>query len=234
MRLRASQLTKDFGHRSVVKNATLSVNPGEVVTIFGPNGAGKTTLIKILATLLKPTAGELEIEGTDAIDAYADVRRTLGVVIHEMLAYPAFSAYENLKFFGEMYGVEPLEHRCMTLLTEVGLQLFAHEPLHIFSRGMTQRFMIARTLLHDPSVLLLDEPFSGLDAAAKQFVLARIAQEKQNGKGIVVTTHNIELGSLVGTRFFFMLNGELEEVAQASEITAETLLRMYEEKLVFN
>ena len=234
MRLRASQLTKDFGHRSVVKNATLSVNPGEVVTIFGPNGAGKTTLIKILATLLKPTAGELEIEGTDAIDAYADVRRTLGVVIHEMLAYPAFSAYENLKFFGEMYGVEPLEHRCMTLLTEVGLQRFAHEPLHIFSRGMTQRFMIARTLLHDPSVLLLDEPFSGLDAAAKQFVLARIAQEKQNGKGIVVTTHNIELGSLVGTRFFFMLNGELEEVAQASEITAETLLRMYEEKLVFN
>ena len=234
MRLRASQLTKDFGHRSVVKNATLSVNPGEVVTIFGPNGAGKTTLIKILATLLKPTAGELEIEGTDAIDAYADVRRTLGVVIHEMLAYPAFSAYENLKFFGKMYGVEPLEHRCMTLLTEVGLQRFAHEPLHIFSRGMTQRFMIARTLLHDPSVLLLDEPFSGLDAAAKQFVLARIAQEKQNGKGIVVTTHNIELGSLVGTRFFFMLNGELEEVAQASEITTETLLRMYEEKLVFN
>ena len=233
MRLRASQLTKDFGHRSIVKNATLSVNPGEVVTIFGPNGAGKTTLIKILATLLKPTSGELEIEGTDAVEDYSDVRGMLGVVIHEMLAYPAFSPYENLKFFGQMYGVKQLEHRATTLLTEVGLQRFAHEPLHIFSRGMTQRFMIARALLHHPSVLLLDEPFSGLDASAKQFVLDRIAQEKQNGKGIVVTTHNTELGHLVGTRFFFMIDGALEEVAREDEMTAEALLRMYEARLTF-
>ena len=231
MRLRASQLTKDFGHRKVVKNATLSVNRGEVVTIFGPNGAGKTTLIKILATLLKPTSGKLDIEGTDAIANYADMRSGLGVLIHENLAYPAFSPYENLKFFGRMYGVKQLEHRCMTLLTEVGLQHFAHEPLHIFSRGMTQRFMIARALLHQPSVLLLDEPFSGLDAAARQFVLERIAQEQQNGKGIVITTHNTELGYLAGTRFLFMINGELEEVAQKDEITAETLLLMYEERL---
>ena len=105
MRLRASQLTKDFGHRTIVKNATLSVHPGEVVTIFGPNGAGKTTLIKILATLLKPTSGKLEIEGTDAIADYSDVRRALGVVIHENLAYPSFSPYENLSFSG----------RCMAL-----------------------------------------------------------------------------------------------------------------------
>ena len=233
MRLRASQLTKDFGNRAIVKNATLSVNPGEVVTIFGPNGAGKTTLIKILATLLKPTSGELEIEGTDAIANYSDVRNGLGVVIHENLAYPVFSPYENLKFFGRMYGVQQLEHRCMVLLTEVGLQHFAHEPLHIFSRGMTQRFMIARALLHQPSVLLLDEPFSGLDAAARQFVLERIAQEQQNGKGIIITTHNTELGYLAGTRFLFMINGELEEVAQKDEITAETLLLMYEERLTF-
>ncbi|MDE0686306.1 MAG: ABC transporter ATP-binding protein [Candidatus Poribacteria bacterium] len=231
MRLRASQLTKDFGHRSIVKNATLSVNAGEVVAIFGPNGAGKTTFIKILATLLKPTSGKLEIEGTDAIAGYSDVRSMLGVVIHETLAYPTFSPYENLKFFGNMYGVKQLEQRCMTLLTEVGLQRFAHEPLHIFSRGMTQRFMIARALLHHPSVLLLDEPFSGLDAPAKQFVLERIAQEKQNGKGIVITTHNTELGYLVGTRFFFMINGGLEEVAQKEEITAEALLLMYEKKM---
>ena len=233
MRLRASQLTKNFGHRTIVKNATLSVQPGEVVTIFGPNGAGKTTLIKILATLLKPASGELEIENTDAIADYSDVRNMLGVVIHEMLAYPAFSPYENLRFFGRMYGVEQLEHRVTTLLAEVGLQRFAHEPLHIFSRGMTQRVMIARALLHYPSVLLFDEPFSGLDASARQFVIARIGQEQQDGKGIVVTTHNTELGYLVGTRFFFMINGELEEVAQKDEIASETLLQMYEERAVF-
>ena len=234
MRLRASQLTKDFGHRTIVKNATLSVHPGEVVTIFGPNGAGKTTLIKILATLLKPTSGKLEIDGTDAIADSSDVRRTLGVVIHENLAYPSFSPYENLRFFGQMYGIKQLEHRATALLAEVGLQRFLHEPLRIFSRGMTQRFMIARALLHAPSVLLLDEPFSGLDASARQFVLARIAKEQQKGTGIVITTHNTELGYLVGTRFLFMINGELEEVAQKDEIEAETLLLTYEERLTDN
>ena len=234
MRLRASQLTKDFGHRTIVKNATLSVLPGEAVTIFGPNGAGKTTLIKILATLLKPTSGKLEIQGTDVISDSSDVRRALGVVIHESLAYPSFSPYENLKFFGQMYGIKQLEHRATTLLAEVGLQRFLHEPLRIFSRGMTQRFMIARALLHAPSVLLLDEPFSGLDASARQFVLDRIAREQQKGTGIVITTHNTELGYLVGTRFLFMINGELEEVAQKDEITAETLLLTYEERLIDN
>ena len=231
MRIRASGLTKHFGHRTVVKNTALSVRPGEVVTIFGPNGAGKTTLIRMLATLLRPTSGTLEIEGTDALANPSDVRRALGVVIHEHLAYPTFSPYENLIFFGQMYGVAQLEHRATTLLTEVGLQRFIHEPLHIFSRGMTQRFMIARALLHHPSVLLLDEPFSGLDASAKQFVLERIAQERQKGTGIVVTTHNTALGYLVGTRFFFMINGALEAVAQKDEISAETLLLAYEEKL---
>ena len=233
MRLRASQLTKNFGHRTIVKNATLSVQPGEVVTIFGPNGAGKTTLIKILATLLKPTSGDLEIEGTDAIADSSDVRSALGVVIHDALAYPAYSPYENLKFFGQMYGVKQLKERATALLAEVGLQRFVHEPLHIFSRGMTQRFMIARALLHYPSVLLLDEPFSGLDASAKQFVLERVLQEQQNGKSIVITTHNTELGYRVGTRFFFMINGELEEVAQKDEIAEAALLLMYEERSIF-
>ncbi len=231
MRIRASGLTKHFGHRTIVKGATLSVRPGEVVTIFGPNGAGKTTLIRMLATLLRPTSGTLEIEGADALANPSDVRRALGVVVHEHLAYPIFSPYENLRFFGQMYGVEQLEHRATTLLTEVGLQRFIHEPLHIFSRGMTQRFMIARALLHHPSVLLLDEPFSGLDTSAKQFVLERIAEERQKGTGIVVTTHNTELGYLVGTRFLFMINGALEAVAQKDEISAETLLLIYEEKL---
>ena len=231
MRICASGLTKHFGHRPIVKNATLSVRPGEVATIFGPNGAGKTTLIRMLATLLRPTSGALEIEGADALANPSDARRTLGVIIHEHLAYPTFSPYENLRFFGQMYGVQRLEHRATTLLTEVGLQRFIHDPLHIFSRGMTQRFMIARALLHHPSVLLLDEPFSGLDASAKQFVLERIAQERQKGTGIVVTTHNTELGYLVGSRFLFMINGALEEIAQKDDISAETLLLTYEERL---
>lgn len=232
MRLSASQITKHFGHRKVVNNATLTLNPGEVVTIFGPNGAGKTTFIKILATLLHPSSGELEIEGNDAISDCAAVRSLLGVVVHEHLAYPSLTPYENLKFFGQMYGVERLETRCNTLLHEVGLERFIHEPLHIFSRGMTQRFMIARALLHNPSILLLDEPFSGLDAAAKQFVLKRIAQERDYGKTILITTHNTELGYLVGTRFLFMINGDLEEIAQKDAISEKDLLQRYEERII--
>lgn len=232
MRLNASQITKNFGHRAIVKNVNLTINPGEVVAIFGPNGAGKTTFIKILATLLRPTSGKLEIEGTDALADYAQVRNTLGVIVHEHLAYPTLTPFENLKFFGQMYGGNDLETRCKTLLDDVGLSRFIHEPLHIFSRGMTQRFMIARALLHYPSILLLDEPFSGLDASAKQFVIDCITQERQNGKSILITTHNIELGYLVGTRFLFMINGELDEIAKKDEIEVETLLRMYEERLI--
>lgn len=231
MRLSASQITKYFGHRAVVKKADLMINAGEVVAIFGPNGAGKTTFIKILATLLRPTSGKLEIEGTNAIADYAKVRKMLGVIVHEHLAYPTLTPFENLKFFGQMSGVEHLETRCKTLLNEVGLQQFVHEPLQIFSRGMTQRFMIARALLHHPSILLFDEPFSGLDTSAKQLVLDRITQERQNGKGILITTHNTELGYLIGTRFFFMINGELEEIAKQDEISEKTLVQMYEERL---
>ncbi len=232
MHLSASQITKKFAHRTIVNNVDLTIKVGEVVTIFGPNGAGKTTLIKILSTLLRPTSGKLEFEGIDAFEDYAQVRSKLGIIIHEHLAYPTLTAFENLKFFGQMYGVEQLETCCKTLLTEVGLQRFSHEPLHIFSRGMTQRFMIARALLHCPSILLLDEPFSGLDAAAKQFVQERIAQEQQNGKGILITTHNTDLGYHVGTRFLFMIDGELETVAHKDGISGEALMQKYEERLI--
>ncbi len=232
MRLRASRITKTFGHRTIVKDVDIAIDAGEVVTIFGPNGAGKTTLIKILATLLQPTSGKLEIEGMDALADAISIRRCLGVIIHESLAYPEFSPHQNLKFFGRMYGVKPLEERCTMLLDEVGLSHFAYEPLRVFSRGMTQRFMIARALLHHPSVLLFDEPFSGLDATAKQFMLQRIEQEKRNGRAILITTHNIDLGYLAGTRFLFMINGKLEGIASKEQIKADVLVKRYESRLI--
>lgn len=231
MSLTAYQISKQFGHRKIVNNVSLEINPGEVVSIFGPNGAGKTTLIKILATLLRPSSGKLDIDGTDAIAEYVKVRHLMGVVIHEHLAYPAFTPYENLMFLGQMYDVKKIEVRCKTLLDEVGLSRFMHEPLHIFSRGMTQRFMIARSLLHNPPILLLDEPFSGLDTSAKQFVIDRIAKEKDEGKGILVTTHNTELGYQIGTRFHFMIEGTLEDSKMKEDITEVELLHKYQERL---
>ncbi len=231
MLLQASQITKRFGHRTVLNGLDLNVQPGEVVTIFGPNGAGKTTLIQILSTLIKPTSGTLQIGGVDALAEALRVRPSLGLVVHEPLAYLELSPYENLRFFGRLYRLDRLEQRIADLLDEVQLTPYAHEPVKIFSRGMIQRFMIAKALIHDPTVLLFDEPFSGLDLAAQQLVLKRIDQERAHGKGIILTTHNTELGYHTGSRFHFLLNGQIETVAEKEDIGLEALSREYEDRL---
>jgi heme exporter protein A len=232
--LKAAQISKRFGHRSVLNGVDLDIHSGEVVAIFGPNGAGKTTLIQILSTLIKPTSGTLQINDVDALKEPSRVRRRFGVVIHEPLAYLDLSPYENLKFLGKVYGVRELERRIADLLSDVGLTPFAHEPVRIFSRGMTQRFMIARALLHNPTLLFLDEPFSGLDATAKQFVLNLIEQERAQGKAILLTTHDTELGYHAASRFLFLLNGEIEVVARKTEMALKELLCEYQSRLLFN
>ncbi len=231
MLLQASQITKRFGNRIVLNGLDLNLRSGEVVTIFGPNGAGKTTLIQILSTLIKPTSGTLQIGGIDALAEALRARPSLGLVGHEPLAYLDLSPYENLKFFGRLYGLDGLEQRIADLLDEVQLIPYAHEPVKLFSRGMIQRFMIAKALIHDPMLLLFDEPFSGLDLAAKQFVLKRIDRERARGKGIVLTTHDTELGYHIGSRFHFLLDGQIERGAEKEDIGLEALAREYEDRL---
>ena len=231
MLLQATQITKRFGHRRVLNSVNLNVQPGEVVSIFGPNGAGKTTLIKILSTLVRPTSGTLQIEGVDAIADALRVRPSLGLVVHEPMAYLELSPYENLRFFGRIYGVNGLEQRIAALLSDVQLTPFAHEPVKIFSRGMTQRFMIAKALIHNPSLLLFDEPFSGLDVTGKQFMLKLIESERAQGKGIILTTHDTELGYHAGSRFLFLLNEQIETVAEKGEIGLKELEHQYEDRL---
>ena len=231
MLLLATKLTKRFGHRTVLSDVDINVHPGEVVSILGPNGAGKTTLIKILSTLIKPGVGTLQIAGANALENPLRVRPSLGVVVHEPLAYLELSPYENLRFFGKLYAVDSLDRRIVVLLDEVGLTQFAHERMEIFSRGMIQRFMIAKALIHDPTLLFFDEPFSGLDVAAKQFVLERIHHERTRGKGIVLTTHDTELAYRAGSRFLFLLNAQLDTIANRDEIDADELALRYEQSL---
>ena len=231
MLLQATGITKRFGHRIVLNGIDLTVSPGEIVAIFGPNGAGKTTLIKILSTLVKPTSGGLQFGDVDAFEKMQSVRPSVGVVIHEPLAYLDLSPYENLRFFGQLYGVDGLAQRINQLLADVGLTAFAHEPIKLFSRGMTQRFMIAKALIHDPMLLLFDEPFSGLDVAAKQFMLTLIGQQRERGKGVLLTTHDIALGYLASSRFLFLLDGQIEAVGTKDEIELEALSRLYESRL---
>ena len=232
MLLQATEITKRFGHRTVLNGINLEVHAGQVVCIFGPNGAGKTTLIKILSTLVRPTSGGLQVGGVDAVANAMYVRPTLGVMVHEPLAYLELTPYENLRFFGKLYGVDALHQRITALLNVVGLTQFTHEQMKFFSRGMTQRFMIAKALIHDPLLLFFDEPFSGLDANAKRLLLKRIEFERSHGKGIVLTTHDTELGYVTGSRFLFLINGTIETVATKDEIKADELSRRYEKSLM--
>jgi ABC-type multidrug transport system ATPase subunit len=132
---------------------------------------------------------------------------------------------------GRIYEIDDLEGRISDVLADVELTSFAHEPVRIFSRGMMQRFMIAKAIIHDAAILLLDEPFSGLDVAAKQIALKLIEKERVRGKGVLLTTHDTELGYLAGSRFLFLLDGRIETVAAKGEIGLEALSRQYGSKL---
>ena len=143
MLLDAKGITRKLGHRNILSNVDISIHAGEVVSVFGANGAGKTTLIKILSTLLPPTSGEIWINGLEVKKHRDAVRRLVGVVLHEPLAYLDLSPYENLKFLGRIYNIRSMEERIHHLLSDVGLNQFAREPMKNFSRGMIQRFMIA-------------------------------------------------------------------------------------------
>jgi len=231
MLLDAKGITRKLGHRNILSNVDISIHAGEVVSVFGANGAGKTTLIKILSTLLPPTSGEIWINGLEVKKHRDAVRRLVGVVLHEPLAYLDLSPYENLKFLGRIYNIRSMEERIHHLLSDVGLNQFAREPMKNFSRGMIQRFMIAKALLHDPPILFLDEPFSGLDISAVNLMINRIELERQRNKGILLTTHNLEFGYRVGSRFHFLVNADIESLGNKQQIRLEELTANYEQRL---
>src|SRR5574342_326663 len=163
-------LTKAFGLRLVLKGVNLDVAPGECVALLGPNGAGKTTLMRILATLSKPTLGQVRIAGFPLPNGAAEARRRLGVVAHHTLLYSDLTAEENLSFYARVYGLEQPHARIGQVLEQVGLAARRRDLVRTFSRGMQQRLAIARALLPDPEVMLFDEPHTGLDQDASNML----------------------------------------------------------------
>src|SRR5258708_3593369 len=159
-------LKKSFGLRPVLRGVDLEVAPGECLALMGPNGAGKTTLLRILATLSKPSAGAVIVAGLPLPAAAGQVRRRLGVVAHQTLLYSDLTAEENLQFYARLYGLADARPRIAAVLEQVGLAHRRHDLVRTFSRGMQQRLAIARALLHDPEVLMFDEPDTGLHPQA--------------------------------------------------------------------
>jgi heme exporter protein A len=249
------KLTKAFGRKIALRGLDLRVAPGESLVIFGPNGAGKTTLIRILSSLSRPTSGAVFVGGLD-LKTHADgIRRHLGVVSHAPLLYDSLTAEENLRFFGRLYGVTGLEARVTLLLEQVGLTARRKDLVRTFSRGMTQRLSIARALLHDPEILLLDEPDTGLDPQAAEMLhrlLAELSGRSSGGRPdasdrppdvtgpspgsaagaartIVTITHNLERGLALADRVVILANGRVVYDADAGALTSSELRPLYDE-----
>ncbi len=225
--IKVRSLIKSFGPTMALRGVNLSVPEGQFVTLVGPNGAGKTTMLRILATLSRPTAGTIEIAGHELPRNATQVRGRIGLVSHQTLLYGDLSAEENLRFYGRMYDVPDLDERITQVLEQVGLAHRRHSPVRTFSRGMQQRLAIARAVLHRPSLMLLDEPYTGLDqdaAARLESVMSTVGTE---GRTVVMTTHDLERGLAVADRVVILAKGRVAFEAMRGDLDAASFKEAY-------
>ncbi|MGN0073582.1 MAG: ABC transporter ATP-binding protein, partial [Coriobacteriales bacterium] len=199
-------LTKQFGARKAVDNLSFELPQGAFLSVFGPNGAGKTTLMRMLATLARPSAGTLQVCGIDALEEPEALRSRVGLVSHSPMLYPDLTAEENLAFYAKLYGVPNPQQRAGELLAAVGLKSRRLDRVKTFSRGMTQRCSIARALVNSPQLVLLDEPYSGLDPHAAAELDALIASIRP-GRSFVMVSHDLDKGLQLASHVLVMERG---------------------------
>ena len=190
----ARGISKTYGHFPALRSIDLKVPRGVSVTLFGRNGAGKTTFLKIAATLAKPSNGTLAIHGFDTEKKPEEVRRKIGLLSHNTYVYRDLTPRENLAFFSKLYGLDLTGDTIDGLIQRVGLHRRRNDAVRSFSRGLLQRVGLARVMLHNPRVLLLDEPYTGLDANAVEILNRMLDEAVEEGRTVVLTTHDIELG----------------------------------------
>jgi len=186
------ELTKAFDTVLAVDRLSVTIRPGEIFGLLGPNGAGKTTTIRMLSALIAPTSGEAWVAGFQVGKQNQEIRRNVGILTEAPGMYDQLSAERNLSFYGEMYDVKDIPRQVERYLQMLGLWERRFEPVATFSKGMRQKLAIARTLLHEPKVLFLDEPTSGLDPEAARLVRQFIAELREEGRTIVLCTHNLD------------------------------------------
>lgn len=205
------KLTKQADNKTILKGIDLTIKKGETVGILGPNGAGKSTLLKVLATLVKPSTGEVSIGGFDLKKNQAEIKKLFGYLPHSSLLYDHYSPLENLVFFGKIYGVKNAEERAIQLVKEVGLSFFLNDPVKNFSRGMIQRIAIARAIIHEPAILLLDEPHTGLDQGAIGILNNVILSMKEKGATTLMVTHDFKQAAELCDRIIIIKNGKIAD-----------------------
>ena len=210
-------LEKSYGEWPVLWDLDLSLPWGESMSLFGANGAGKTTLLRILATSVRPDAGEVRIAGHDLRRHTAQVRRHIGVVAHRSFLYDDLTPRENLNYYARLYGIRDRESRISAALERVGLSGRADHRTRTLSNGMQRRAAIARAILHQPEVLLLDEPETGLDQDSRQMLGELLREWTAGGRSVVLTTHDINLGIEWGHRSAVLAGGKLHLAGRDAE-----------------
>ena len=225
------KLVKRFGLKTVLRGVDFEVQPGEFVALLGPNGAGKTTFLRILASLSRPSIGEVNIAGYKLPHEAAQVRARLGVVSHLPLLYGDLTAEENLRFYARIYNIPNHELRVTEVLEMVGLEARRRDLVRIFSRGMQQRLAIGRAVLHDPDVVLFDEPYTGLDQDASSMLDDVLKTVAAKGRTVVMTSHDLARAEDLATRFDILSRGVISASASRRELRKTNLLTFYRQAL---
>ena len=218
---------KRYGRLAALDGIDLNL-PGGALALLGPNGAGKSTLLRLVATLSRPTRGRILIRGRDARKEPERVRADVGLISHQTFLYEDMTAGENLRFYGRLYGLDDLRERVRTALEDVGLSDRERDRVRGFSRGMKQRLAIARSTLHQPAVLLLDEPFAGLDTAARAMLSDRLQNLRRDGCTIILVTHDLHRGLSLTDRFAILNRGRIVAKGATGGMPLAVLERRYD------
>lgn len=226
-------LSRNFGARRAVDGVTLSIAAGEVLAVFGPNGAGKTTLLRMLGGLLRPSGGRARI-GDTALPGGPEVRRRIGVISHHTLLYDALTARENVEFAARLYGAREPRERAERALSRMKVIDRADTPVRALSRGLRQRVSVARAMVHDPDVVLADEPFTGLDVVGARALASLLGELRQSGAAIILVTHNVDEGLGLASHAAIMNRGQLARLEPRGGLDPVSFAREYHDLVAAN
>ena len=230
--LQLKNISVRFGGLTALDNVTFAVGTHDVVGLVGPNGAGKTTFLRILSTLSRPSMGLVKVAGFLLPAHSASVRQRLGVVSHMPLLYGDLTAEENLQFYGRMYNIPVLKERIDVVLALIGLSGRRRDMVRTFSRGMQQRLAIGRAVLHNPDVMLFDEPYTGLDQDASEMLDDVLKNVAAAGRTVVMTSHDLARAEELGTRFDILTRGVISASCTREELGSDNLLTFYKQALI--
>jgi len=229
--IEARNLVRRYGYRTVLRDLNFTAAPGEFVALLGPNGAGKTTLLRVFAGLLRPASGFVTVAGCLLPRQAMELRARLGVVSHQPLLYSDLTAAENLRFYGQLYGVAHLPARIEALLVLTGLEAVRNDLVRTFSRGMQQRLAIGRAMLPDPQVLLLDEPHTGLDQDACVMLDQTLSQVAGQGRTLLMASHDLARSAALASRVDILVKGQIIASTATAALPPDGLLTYYRQSL---